>query len=200
LAVDYMLTKPKGVNSLVLAGPVLSSAKYMEDGKRLKANLPAETREIIDRNENAGMTSKEYRAAIREYYRQHMCRLDPFPPELMESMRTLGWDVMNTMWGPGEFRITGTLKDFDRSGRLREITVPTLFTAGRYDVATPETTAWYHSLMPGSSIKIFEGSSHLPWFELENPARYLDVVRAFLKDVEGNPREKRKEPAGPSAR
>ena len=41
------------------------------------------------------------------------------------------------MQGPNEFVITGTLKDWDITGRLAEIEVPTLITAGAHDEFTP---------------------------------------------------------------
>ncbi len=57
--------------------------------------------------------------------------------------------------------------------------MPTLFLCGRHDEATPEATAWYQSLVPGAELVIFEQSSHMP--QLEEPERYLAVVRDFLR-------------------
>ncbi len=42
LAVEYMLDKPEGVKSLILASPALSVPKWLEDTNRLKTELPAE--------------------------------------------------------------------------------------------------------------------------------------------------------------
>jgi proline iminopeptidase len=50
--------------------------------------------------------------------------------------------------GLGEFTVTGLLKNYDRIARLKEITIPTLFTCGRYDEAAPVTTTYYHSDFP----------------------------------------------------
>ena len=55
--------------------------------------------------------------------------------------------------------------------------------AGRYDEATPETTAWYQSLVPGASLEIFEESAHMTM--LEEPERYVQVIRDFLSRAEG---------------
>ena len=126
--------------------------------------------------------SKEYQQATEEFNRRYFCRLDPLPPELAKSLEGYGWDVYQTMWGPSEFHGTGPLKNFDRTDRLSEIEIPTLFTAGRYDEATPETTSWYQSLIPGSQLEIFENSSHMTM--LEEPDRYAQVVREFLHTVD----------------
>jgi proline iminopeptidase len=60
---------------------------------------------------------------------------------------------------------------------------PVLYTAGRYDEATPETPQYYQSLTPGSSLAIFENSSQMAM--LEETDRYIQVVRDFLHRVEG---------------
>ena len=86
------------------------------------------------------------------------------------------------MWGPSEFTITGTLKGYERVNLLKEISVPTLFTCGRYDEATPSTTVYYQSVLPGSKIVIFEGAFHE--HPLEKTGEYLEVVRNFINKTE----------------
>ena len=103
---------------------------------------------------------------------------------MQSALNGIGNEVYNTMWGPSEFYSTGILKDFDRSSRLKEINLPVLFTAGRYDEATPETTQFYHSQIPNSSLVIFENSSHMAM--LEETDRFIETVRNFLHQVEGS--------------
>lgn len=183
LAVDYMLTKPSGVVSLILASPCLSVPRWIEDANMYRSALPKETQEILRQHEEAGTTdSEEYFNATMEFYKRHMCRLDPWPAELESTFSQLNMDVYGTMWGPSEFYATGTLKDYDRTGQLSEITVPTLFTAGRYDEATPKTTAWYQSFVPNSKLEIFEDASHITMFE--KPDQYCQAVRDFLNSKE----------------
>lgn len=183
LAVDYMLTNPSGVKSVILASPCLSISKWMEDANKYRAALPEETQEILDRHEKAGtMDSEEYLNATMEFYKRHLCRLDPWPSELQNSFSEMNEEVYGTMWGLNEFNVTGNLKEYDRTGRLNEISVPTLFTAGRYDEATPEATALYQSFVPKSSIRIFENSAHLAMYEETD--KYIKVIRDFLRSVE----------------
>jgi pimeloyl-ACP methyl ester carboxylesterase len=49
----------------------------------------------------------------------------------------------------------------------------------------PEETAWYHSLVPGAVLVVFEHSSHLP--HLEEPEAYLQALRGFVHDTERTP-------------
>lgn len=97
-------------------------------------------------------------------------------------MRTFGQlnpTIYERMQGPNEFVITGIHKDYDVTDRLGGLTVPTLFMCGRYGETRPEETEYYQSLVPGAEAVIFEESSHLP--HLEEPARYAQVLRGFLR-------------------
>ena len=60
--------------------------------------------------------------------------------------------------------------------------LPVLFTAGRYDEATPQTVEYYQSLISGARLEIFEESAHMTM--LDQPVEYVDIVRKFLRDVE----------------
>jgi len=43
------------------------------------------------------------------------------------------------MWGPTEFRATGTLRGYDVTTRLGEFDRPVLLLAGEFDEARPQT-------------------------------------------------------------
>ena len=183
LAVDYALTKPDGLMSLILASPPLSIPRWLKDTQDYRSHLAVEVQRILDKHEAKGTTdSEEYQAAAMEFYQHYLCRLDPWPEPLERAMAGEGTVVYNTMWGPTEFFMTGNLLHYDRTARLSEIDIPTLFTCGRYDEATPDTTAWYQSLLPGSQLVVFEQSAHLP--HLEETERYLQTLRNFLQQVE----------------
>lgn len=178
LAAEYMRQGPGGVKSLVLASPALSVPRWLEDAGRLRAELPPETQEILSRHEAAGTTdSEEYLAATEQFYRRHLCRLDPWPETLTKTFSQLGRPY-SVMWGPSEFHATGVLKDFDATGTLGQLKLPVLYTTGEYDEATPETVRWYQGLTPGASLEVFENASHLTMLEV--PAEYVRVIREFL--------------------
>ncbi len=184
LAADYALSRSGGLASLILASPPLSIPRWVEDAQRLRRTLPSEVQEVLARHEAAGtVDSDEYRTATREYYQRYVRRLDARPEALQRASDGMGSAVYEYMWGPNEFTVTGILAGYDRTGRLAEIRVPTLFTCGRYDEATPEATAWYQSLLPGSEMVVFAESAHLA--HLGESERYLQAVRDFLRRVEG---------------
>ncbi len=184
LAVDYMLAKqPKGVVSLVLSGPLLSTSRWIEDQKNYLSEFPKDIQEIIQKSEDsADFSSPQYQDAMMTYYKLHLCRLEPWPDCLNRTFEKLNYSVYEYMWGPSEFSVTGTLKHYERVDRLKEITIPVLFTCGRYDEATPATTRYYQSNLPGSGISILEDASHA--HHLEKPEEFLQTVRDFLHHAE----------------
>lgn len=180
LATDYMLTQPTGVVSLILASPCLD---IPHEAQRLLENLPPDVQAIIHQHEAAGTTdAEEYQQAVDEWSARHLCRILPLPEPLQRAVAGMGKAVYGTMWGLSELRCTGTLKDYDRTDRLDEISVPTLFTCGRYDACTPEATTWFHQLIPHSEMVVFEHSAHMA--QLEETTAYLQVIRNFLQRVE----------------
>jgi len=183
LAIEYMLTHPPGVVSLVLASTSASIPQFVAEAARLKAALPPGVYQTMQHYEASGdLHHPEYEAAVLEFYRRHLCRLDPWPAPLLRTVRNLeGNAVYETMWGPNEFTGVGNIKDWNRTDRLGEIAVPTLITVGRYDEITPACAETMHRGIAHSQRRVFEQSSHTA--HLEETETYLQVVREFLAHV-----------------
>lgn len=184
LAVDYMLREnPRGVTSLILSGPCLNATRFAADQQRYVEQMPASVKKTIVECEARGdFSSQAYQDAMMAYYRRHVCRLDPWPDCLNSSIEKMGQQVYHHMWGPSEFTVTGSLREYNRTADLKNLNVPTLFTCGRYDEATPEATSELHRNVPGSRLVILEEASHQ--HHLEQTRTYLQVVRQFLEEVE----------------
>ena len=168
LALEYALSGPDGLASLVLNSTPTSAPRWAEETRRLRAELPP---------------GLDQEAAEKEFRRRHVCRVVPEPESLGRSRAKFGKQVYETMWGPNEYTVTGTLKDWDVIDRLGEIAVPTLVTSGRYDECTPALVESLRSGIQGAEWVLFEESSHTAL--LEETERYLQVVGAFLDRVEG---------------
>ena len=68
---------------------------------------------------------------------------------------------------------------YDLYPRLREVQVPTVILAGRYDRICPLTQSTLMSQhIPHARLEIFEHSGHMP--QMEEPERYIEVARDFL--------------------
>jgi L-proline amide hydrolase len=78
--------------------------------------------------------------------------------------------------------VVGSLKTWDITDRLHEITTPTLLVSGRHDEATPHIVEQIHERIPVSQWVIFEKSSHMP--HVEEQDAFLESVEAFLRALD----------------
>lgn len=184
LAIEYMLGRPEGIASLVLASTSASIPQFVAEAELLKAALPGDLPDTLRRHEAAGdYRHPDYQAAVEAFYRRHLCRLDPWPDCLQRSARNLEDNpVYLTMNGPNEFIVTGRLEHWERRERLHEITAPTLITVGRHDEVTPACAETLNRGIVGSRLVLFEDSSHSA--HLEEQDAYLELLGRFLKDIE----------------
>jgi len=186
LGMQYATTQPDGLVSLIVESSPPSVPEWMPEVARLRSELPPEVDATLRRHEEAGTTdSPEYEEATMEFYKRHLCRADPWPDWLVECFQLLDAnpEVYHSMNGPSEFHVIGTIKDWDITGRLGQIDVPTLVFSGRYDEVTPATTEAAHRAIPGSEYVVMEESSHMA--QAEQPEETLALVRGFLSRVEG---------------
>jgi proline iminopeptidase len=98
-------------------------------------------------------------AKLRDYYLimgpLYSTTHDPMAPP-SRSRGILAPDALNQAFAPGGF-----LRTYDLRPELAAITAPTLILAGRYDwICSPEFSEEIHTLIDGSTLRVFERSSH----------------------------------------
>ena len=184
LAMEHALDHPTGLRAIVIADSPASIPLWVEEANRLRRDLPQDVQDTLTQHEEAGTTdSPEYEAAVRVYYDRHLCRV-PWPDCVERSFAQMDEDptVYHTMNGPSEFHCIGSLKTWDITGQLPEITAPTLLISGRHDEATPTIVEQIESRIPGAQWQLFEQSSHMP--HVEEAEAFLEAVEGFLKTVD----------------
>ena len=183
LAAEYLASKPKGIKSIIFAGPIFNSKKHLKSVNQLKLELPASIRDTLLLHEKEGtIYSSSYQDAYGEFVKLHWCRTFPFPEDIQKSINYPTSGVFKTMWGVYEFYCPGNLRDFDREYILTDINVPTLFTCGQFDLTSPESTASYAEQVKGAEFVIFEDVAHMTINE--DPDNYVEVIREFLRKNE----------------
>lgn len=179
LAQQYVLDTASGAASLTISNSIASIPQFSDMLGRLKADLDPATQSAIERHEAAGTTSSaEYQAAIRTWNETYLCRVRPWPAELVEAFGAMGSEVFETMFGSSDFHIVGTIRNWDVFDRLGEIALPTLVLAGRFDECPPEHMREMHRRIGGSQFELLDSSSHMPF--IEEPERFDLVLRDFL--------------------
>ncbi|KGM31395.1 alpha/beta fold hydrolase [Inquilinus limosus] len=83
-------------------------------------------------------------------------------------------DAINRAFGPDGF-----LRKLDLRPELARITAPTLILAGRHDwICPPEFSEEIHRLIPGSTLRIFEDSSHS--IRVDEPEALRAAIAGFV--------------------
>jgi proline iminopeptidase len=82
--------------------------------------------------------------------------------------------ALNRAFAPG-----GWMDGFDLRPGLPGITAPTLILAGRHDwICPPEFSEEIHRLIPGSVLRVFEGSSHA--IRADEPGEMIGAISGFV--------------------
>ncbi|WP_156291401.1 proline iminopeptidase-family hydrolase [Oceanobacillus salinisoli] len=179
LAAAYFLAHPEGVQKIIFSSPCLSAPRWAEDQKQNRGKLPINVQITLNTCEKFETTdTEEYKEATAVFNKHFVCRLDSMPEFLKKGTTYKNREIYQIMWGPSEFHVTGNLKNFDCTTELKNITVPTLFTCGRYDEATPESTEYFSNLTPNSTFHVFENSAHMAY--IEEPKQYIKTMKRFL--------------------
>jgi proline-specific peptidase len=183
LAQEHVLSGADGVVSLVLSSTLANLALWNEEQLKLRAQLPPDVIEVLDRHEQAETyDDPEYEEALQVYFDRHFYR-GPKPRAELEAMaKEKATDVYRAMQGPNEWTTTGALKGWDTRDRLHEIEMPTLVVRGGHDMCTEQIARELVEGIPNTREIVLEHSSHTP--VLEETDRYLEVVRDFMREAE----------------
>lgn len=180
LALEYSLFYQERLQTMTLYSGAASTMECFDGMNMLRNQLPAETVERMKVYEAAeDYDNPAYLADVQILLDRHLCRLKPWPDELLRTQEEISAPVYNTMWGPNEFTLTGNLATWDRTDRLGEVSTPTLIVCGRYDEVIPACSETMHNGISWSQLEIFENSSHLCHFE--EPEKFFRILTDFLK-------------------
>ncbi|MBI3460644.1 proline iminopeptidase-family hydrolase [Candidatus Acetothermia bacterium] len=185
LAQAYILKFPENVTQLILADTFSSLEDCNAALARMRAGVPPETRAIYEKYEREGLYKNrdhypdEYKAALEVAYAPVFMSVPP-PPYLQNAFAKVSYDVYRAMWGEEtEFKMTGTLKEFNVESRLKEIRVPTLVIVGANDMPTIAMAEKTARLIPKARLEVFAQSRHFPF--IEEKEKFMNIVREFLE-------------------
>lgn len=189
LAMEWLVTRrPDEIASVVFASPCLSTPRWIEDTRPLVANLSLAAQAAIAEAERTGdfRTPGYQAAAWGEWMRAHIVR--KLPTEAIESLisslaeANANLELLEHMWGPSDFTVTGSLKNYDRTADLRTLRMPVLFHCGEFDEARPDTVREQAALTPKGEVVIIPGAGHLTM--IDAPEQANSAIRDFLAKVE----------------
>lgn len=181
LAIIYLCDqRPSGVRSVVLSSTLASAALWSQEGHRRLRYLTADQRDAILAAEASGnFSSPAYQAAI-DRYMELFCAGTPSDedPECLRRPKGHGRESYVAAWGQNELMPSGTLAEYDYSGRLSEIACPALVVSGAQDLCSPLVAKQMADGIPGARWELFAGCRHMCF--AEDAPRYLALLQEWL--------------------
>lgn len=185
IALEYAAAYPDHTASAVLSGTFISTPHWITGTNLLIRDLPDAVAAMIRACESPTPPEPALcEPATEAFYAAYNGRPDrPAPsPEARTYRGRYGGrgfnaTVYNAMWGPTEFRASGSLATYDASPLLSRVDGSrVLFVVGQYDEARIDTVQDFAALTPGAELAVVPGGSHA--FISERP----DVAEAIYRD------------------
>lgn len=187
-AQNYAIKYPNNVSKMVLISGFHSGQMWQANcdsyNHYAKTHFP-ELWQKVDSLRALGYVSsdkdfiKVYSSFPTKYIYYHNTKIKGHYPK--EKYRNWNNDVYTQIIGrDGDFEVSGSMIDTDFRTQLKNINVPTLIIAGRYDgVSTPEFNLQYKTFMPRAKFVMFENSAHNPY--LEEPDLFYKLFENFME-------------------
>lgn len=183
LAMQYALKYQQNLKGLVISNMMASCPKYGEYAKVLEKQMPPKVLQEIKAIEaKKDFSNPQYmNLLMANFYNEHILRMpiDAWPEPVNRAFSRLNQSLYVTMQGPSELGISGKLTNWDVSGQLKNITVPTLTIGGKYDTMDPEYMKWMAMQFVNGESLICANGSHMSMYD--DQEAYFQGLIAFLK-------------------
>ena len=186
LAMEYALKYQQHMKGLIISNMMSSIPAYNKYAQEVLGPQmdPAILKQIRDMEAKGDFTNPQYEALVTaNYYTQHVLRMQPeqWPDPILRMFKHLSKGIYVSMQGYSEFGITGnaSLKEWDRSGDLSKITLPTLVIGATHDTMDPAHMEWMSKQMKNGQFLLCPNGSHCAmWDDQET---YMNGLIGFLK-------------------
>lgn len=187
LAMEYALAHQDHLKGLVISNMMASIPAYnVYAEKVLEPAMNQDALARIKALEAAGdFANPQYMdLLLKNHYVEHFLRipLEEWPDPVNRMFRHLNPKVYVPMQGPSELRASGVLAQWDRTGDLGRITVPTLVIGARYDTMDPAHMEMMAKKVRQGRYLYCPKGSHCAMYDDQQV--YMKGVTAFLQDVD----------------
>jgi len=186
LAMEYALHHQQHLKALVISNMMSSAPAYNAYAHDvLMPTMDQQVLAEILKFEADGRTDDpRYEELLMEHhYVLHVCRMpfDEWPDPVRRGIAHINPDIYVPMQGPSELGLSGLLSDWDRSGDLGRINVPTLVIGAAHDTMDPAHMAWMAEQLPKGEYLHCPNGSHLAQYD--DPDHYFPGLLRFLKSL-----------------
>lgn len=187
LAIEYALKYQKNLKGLIISNMMSSIPEYNKYAYEVLG--PQMDKDVLKQIQQLEAEEKfddpKYLELIENnYYPEHILRmpLQDWPEPVNRSFSIMNNQVYVMMQGPSEFGSAGnaTLLNWDRSGDLNKIKVPTLTIGGKYDTMDPEHMKWMSTQFENGQFLLCPNGSHMSMYDDQKV--YFKGLIEFLKN------------------
>jgi proline iminopeptidase len=190
VAQGYAIKYPQNVSHLILANTFHSYLMWQENddnyNREIKTNYPEVWEELMKIRGQGAVSSDQIHQDI--YSRVPYGFLYAYNPENFNNVGRKPYPNSNNtklyyqMVGrDGDFLVGSDIGTFDFRKQLKDLKMPILIYAGRYDrVAVPWMEVQYKEYCPQAEFVMFEKSGHNP--QVEEPEVLFNLLRKFLSN------------------
>jgi proline iminopeptidase len=187
LGIEYALAHGDALKALVVSNMMSSIPAYNEYAERvLMPPMDQSALAEIKRMEAEGRTEDPAyeQLLIEHHYVHHVLRRPPdeWPLHVVDSFAHINPSIYVPMQGPSELGASGKLVDWDRSGDLHRIDVPTLVMGAEHDTMDPGHLRWMAEQLPRGRYHHSPEGSHLAL--VDDQDTYLRGLSDFLHELE----------------
>jgi proline iminopeptidase len=186
LATEYSLHHQQHLKGLVISNMMSSARLY--NAYATDVLMPTMDQDVlrqIKAFEREGTTDDpRYEELLMEHhYALHVCRLplDQWPDPVVRALAHINPSIYVPMQGPSELGLSGSLEDWDRSGDLKDIDVPTLVVGATHDTMDPAHLRWMSEQLPQGRYLHCPDGSHLSQFD--DPEHFFPGLVEFLTSL-----------------
>jgi proline iminopeptidase len=184
LAQAVAINYPAGIRRLIIAGSGSSAARINADFKQIKNSVDENLRAQIEALEARGVIGAdgaqlpEYRTLADKAEASYLYFIRP--PAWDSARAPMGWDVLKQIWGAkSDFRIDGSLAEFDFTEALRKLKIPALVIYGDHDMVSDATAQESHAALAGSMLIKIPRCAHM--MMVDQNTVFIDAVTSFLE-------------------
>jgi proline iminopeptidase len=186
LAMEYALHHQQHLKGLVISNMMSSAPLYNAYARDvLMPSMDQAVLEQIKQFESDGTTDDpRYEELLMEHhYVLHVCRIPiaDWPDPVNRSIGHINPAIYVPMQGPSELGLSGSLENWDRSGDLPQIGVPTLVIGATHDTMDPAHMRWMAGQLPKGQYLHCPDGSHLSQFD--DPTHYFPGLIGFLTSL-----------------
>lgn len=191
LALEYAAAFPQHAASAVMSGTFISTPHWIRGTSLLIRQLPSDVQaDLIACETDSPPSDDVCKAATDAFYAAYVVRPglpNPSPAEVAYRARYSGrgWSgtIYNGMWGPSEFRATGTLLSYNALPLLSRVDgTRVLYMVGQHDEARIDDVQDFAALTPGSELAVIPGAPHALF--ATRPAIVETILRDWMARID----------------